>query len=29
MRTEYFLANKPYIIVAVTDNYSIETYSFL
>ena len=27
MRTEYFLANKPYIIVAVTDNYSIETYT--
>ena len=27
MRTEYFLANKPYIIVAVDDNYSIETYS--
>ena len=27
MRTEYFLANKLYIIVAVTDNYSIETYT--
>ena len=27
MRTEYFLSNKPYIIVAVTDNYSIETYT--
>ncbi len=27
MNSEWFLANKPYIIVAVTDVYSIETYT--
>ena len=27
MNSEFFYANKEYIIVAVTDNYSIETYS--
>ena len=27
MNSEFFCANKQYIIVAVTDNYSIETYS--